>query len=90
MKIGFLELPVDERRLYIEQAAARRSVSPVMLENDPATHSPVLLFYNPSTRPAGFEEILATLTALESRINGPKAGVEDQHLPSCQEGTRSC
>lgn len=34
MKLGFLELPDDERRLYIEQAAVRRSVSPVMLEKD--------------------------------------------------------
>jgi hypothetical protein len=34
MKLGFLELPAEERRLYIEQAAARRSVSPVMLEKD--------------------------------------------------------
>ena len=25
MKLGFLELHVDERRLYIEQGAARRS-----------------------------------------------------------------
>jgi len=34
MKLGFLELPADERRLYFEQAAARRSVSPVILEKD--------------------------------------------------------
>lgn len=34
MKLGFLDLPVDERRLYIEQAAARRNVSPVILEKD--------------------------------------------------------
>src|SRR5947209_18356118 len=34
MKLGFLELPEDERRLYIEQAAARRNVSPVVLEKD--------------------------------------------------------
>ena len=34
MKLGFLELPDDERRLYIEQAAIRRNVSPVILEKD--------------------------------------------------------
>lgn len=34
MKLGFLELPADERRLYIEQAAVRRNVSPVVLEKD--------------------------------------------------------
>jgi Nucleotidyl transferase AbiEii toxin, Type IV TA system len=34
MKLGFLKLPPDERRLYIEQAAIRRNVSPVMLEKD--------------------------------------------------------
>ena len=34
MKLGFLALPEDERRLYIEQAAALLSLSPVMLEKD--------------------------------------------------------
>lgn len=34
MRLGFLELPADERRLYIEQAATRRNVSPVVLEKD--------------------------------------------------------
>ena len=34
MKLSFLELPADERRLYIEQAAIRRNVSPVILEKD--------------------------------------------------------
>jgi hypothetical protein len=34
MKLSFLELPADERRLYIEQAATRRNVSPVILEKD--------------------------------------------------------
>lgn len=34
MKLGFLELPARERRLYIEQAAVRRSVSAVILEKD--------------------------------------------------------
>ena len=34
MKLGFLDLPSDERRLYIEQAALRRNVSPVVLEKD--------------------------------------------------------
>lgn len=34
MRLGFLELPAEERRLYIEQAAARRNVSAVMLEKD--------------------------------------------------------
>ncbi len=34
MKLEFLELPADERGLYIEQAAVRRNVSPVPLEKD--------------------------------------------------------
>ena len=34
MKLAFLELGADERRLYIEQAALRRNVSPVILEKD--------------------------------------------------------
>jgi hypothetical protein len=34
MRLGFLELPAEERRLYIEQAAVRRNVSAVMLEKD--------------------------------------------------------
>ncbi len=34
MKLGFLALPANERRLYIEQAALRRSLSPVILEKD--------------------------------------------------------
>jgi Nucleotidyl transferase AbiEii toxin, Type IV TA system len=34
MKLGFLTLPPDERRLYLEQAAAQRNLSPVILEKD--------------------------------------------------------
>jgi hypothetical protein len=34
MKLAFLELPSDERRLYFEQAAIRRNISPVVLEKD--------------------------------------------------------
>jgi predicted nucleotidyltransferase component of viral defense system len=34
MRLGFLGLPPDERRLYIEQAAFRRNMSLVMLEKD--------------------------------------------------------
>ncbi len=34
MKLGFLELSDNERRLYIEQAAIRRGLSPVILEKD--------------------------------------------------------
>lgn len=34
MKLGFLQLPPDERRLYIEQAAIQRNVSGVVLEKD--------------------------------------------------------
>jgi len=34
MKLSFLELPANERRLYIEQAALRRSVSSVVLEKN--------------------------------------------------------
>ena len=34
MKLSFLELPVEERRLYIEQAAPRRNVYTVVLEKD--------------------------------------------------------
>jgi hypothetical protein len=34
MRLHFLELPSEERRLYIGQAAAQRNVPPVMLEKD--------------------------------------------------------
>ncbi|HVS70833.1 MAG TPA: nucleotidyl transferase AbiEii/AbiGii toxin family protein [Phycisphaerae bacterium] len=34
MKLSFLALSPDERRVYIEQAAIRRDVSPIMLEKD--------------------------------------------------------
>jgi hypothetical protein len=34
MKLAFLELAPDERRLYIEQAALRRDISAVILEKD--------------------------------------------------------
>ena len=34
MKLAFLELSTYERRLYIEQAAVRRNISPVVLEKD--------------------------------------------------------
>ncbi len=34
MRLRFLELTSDERRLYIEQAAVQRNVSPVVLEKD--------------------------------------------------------
>jgi hypothetical protein len=34
MKLAFLELPNEERRLYFEQAAARRGLSAVVLEKD--------------------------------------------------------
>src|SRR5580693_6670834 len=34
MRLSFLTLPTGERRLYIDQAAFRRNVSPVVLEKD--------------------------------------------------------
>jgi hypothetical protein len=34
MRLEFLGLPADERRFYIEQAALRRNLSPVILEKD--------------------------------------------------------
>ena len=34
MRLRFLELPADDRRVYIEQAAIQRNVSPVLLEKD--------------------------------------------------------
>jgi Nucleotidyl transferase AbiEii toxin, Type IV TA system len=34
MKLAFLSLPAEERRLYFEQAAIRRGVSPVIMEKD--------------------------------------------------------
>jgi hypothetical protein len=34
MKLAFLELSPDERRVYVEQAAIRRNVSPVVIEKD--------------------------------------------------------
>jgi Nucleotidyl transferase AbiEii toxin, Type IV TA system len=34
MRLSFLTLPADERRLYLDQAATRRNVSAVVLEKD--------------------------------------------------------
>jgi hypothetical protein len=34
VKLDFLKLPADERRLYIEQAAIQRNISPVIMEKD--------------------------------------------------------
>jgi len=34
MNLAFFELPPDERRVYVEQAAIRRNVSPVIMEKD--------------------------------------------------------
>lgn len=34
MKLNFLKLPSSERRLYIEQAAIQRNLSPVIMEKD--------------------------------------------------------
>lgn len=34
MQLDFLKLPSDERRLYIEQAAIQRNISPVIMEKD--------------------------------------------------------
>jgi hypothetical protein len=34
MRLGFPELPANERRVYIEQAAIRQNLSPVILEKD--------------------------------------------------------
>lgn len=34
MKLDFLKVPSDERRLYIEQAAIQRNISPVIMEKD--------------------------------------------------------
>jgi hypothetical protein len=34
MKLDFLKIPSDERRLYIEQTAIQRNISPVIMEKD--------------------------------------------------------
>ena len=34
MNLAFLELPPDERRVYVEQAAVQRNISPVVMEKD--------------------------------------------------------
>ena len=34
MRLAFLQLPPDERRLYVEEAARRRGMSPVVMEKD--------------------------------------------------------
>lgn len=34
MTLAFLRLSPDERKLYIDEAAARRSLSPIILEKD--------------------------------------------------------
>ncbi|RLS54233.1 MAG: nucleotidyl transferase AbiEii/AbiGii toxin family protein [Planctomycetota bacterium] len=34
MKLQFLDLPVEERRIYMQEAAARRDISPIVMEKD--------------------------------------------------------
>ncbi len=34
MRLNFLQLPPEERRLYFDQAALRKGLSPVILEKD--------------------------------------------------------
>jgi hypothetical protein len=34
MTLAFLELPAAERKVYIDEAAARRALSPVIVEKD--------------------------------------------------------
>jgi hypothetical protein len=34
MTLAFLRLPPDERRLFIDEAAARRGLSPIIIEKD--------------------------------------------------------
>lgn len=34
VKLDFLELTADERRIYIQQAAIQRNVSPIIIEKD--------------------------------------------------------
>ncbi len=34
MTLGFLRLSPDERKLYIDEAAARQGLSPIILEKD--------------------------------------------------------
>src|SRR5215207_6433860 len=34
MRLAFLQLPSEERQLYVEEAARRRGLSPVVMEKD--------------------------------------------------------
>ena len=75
MKLDFLSLPDDERRLYIEQAAIRRSLSgSFRLVPPPSRLSSLRQDYQAMrdmylSEPASFDDILTTLATLESRIN---------------------
>jgi hypothetical protein len=40
VKLDFLKLPSDERRLYIEQPSILRNVSPVVIEADKSGLTP--------------------------------------------------
>ena len=55
MKLAFLQLPAEERRLYIEQAATRRNVSPVIMEKK--TGPPT--FPWPTTGPTSLRSFLS-------------------------------
>ena len=119
MRLHFLTLPAEDRRLYIVQTASRRNVSPVLLaasraidQHDlrnrvvawkgqffgsswasydlakpgtfrlvaPAARLPALRRDYQSMRdmylsePAPFDDVLATLAALERRINQARGG----------------
>ena len=65
MKLAFLDLPADERRLYIEQAAVRRNISPVVLEKD-SSNRPV------ATRSGrGLPKSTRRISRLAMRSRGP-------------------
>ena len=53
MNLNFLQLPEAERKLYFDQTAIQRNVSPILYREEPLS----------------FDEIMATLTELEQRIN---------------------
>ncbi len=69
MKLEFLELPSDERRLHIEQAALTRNVDPVVLEKDFWVCFPRIGSVRPSR------------TALEAAVDGAPCASEAECVP---------
>lgn len=64
MKLEFLKLPSDERRLYFEQAAARRNVSPLTGGSQSALDLPIVVCPPHSSGNANLVAILGAVLVL--------------------------